>query len=131
MFYRADHMKQRLLSADNKNKVTWRIVNELTGDKKSTQRISPSGSLTNNANLFNNFFIDFTKNLRNTLPFDFDSSIPMNPNSIFLKPVTLNELKSIGEQLKKKRSAGLDEIPCSLLKKCLHLVADPLLDIIN
>ena len=31
---RADHMKQRLLSADNRNKVTWRIINELTGDKK-------------------------------------------------------------------------------------------------
>lgn len=129
---KADHLKQRIISADNKNKVTWRIIGELTGNGEPGHSVSPSGDMMANASSFSDFFIDKTMDLRQNSPFDYDNcNIQTNVNTIFLKPVTETELRCIGKQLKNKNSAGLDEIPVSLVKGTLDLTATPLLNIIN
>jgi hypothetical protein len=53
------------------------------------------------------------------------------PNSIFIPPVTEQEVVSLAKSLKGKPSAGYDDIPESLVKQCIQLIKGPLTHIYN
>jgi hypothetical protein len=53
------------------------------------------------------------------------------PSTIFIHPVTEDEVVFVTEGLKVKLSAGYDGIPLSLIKKCVTLVKKPLVHIYN
>jgi hypothetical protein len=48
------------------------------------------------------------------------------PNSIFIYPVTEEEVISLTKSLKGKPTAGEDDIPENLFKQCVHLIKGPL-----
>lgn len=52
-------------------------------------------------------------------------------STIFIHPVTKDELICVTEGLKDKLSAGFDDIPVSLIKKCITSVKKPLVHIYN
>jgi len=53
------------------------------------------------------------------------------PNSIFIHPVTEEEVISLTKSLKGKPSAGYDDIPERLVKQCIHLIKGSLAHIYN
>ena len=53
------------------------------------------------------------------------------PNSIFISPVTEEEVVSLAKNLKNKLTAGYDYIPESLLKQCIQIIKGPLTHIYN
>jgi hypothetical protein len=53
------------------------------------------------------------------------------PNTIFLFPVTENEIQCVAKSLKGKFSAGFDDMPEYLVKQCIQHVKKPLVHIYN
>jgi hypothetical protein len=53
------------------------------------------------------------------------------PNSIFISPVTEEEVVSLAKNLKDKLTAGYDDIPKNLVKQCIQLIKVPLTHIYN
>jgi hypothetical protein len=62
-------------------------------------------------------------------PLDYVENI--NPQSIFMTPTDSEEILSIANKMKGKRSEGHDGISTWLLKKCIKEIATPLTHIIN
>jgi len=54
-----------------------------------------------------------------------------NTKTIFLIPITENEVEKVAKSLKDKSSAGIDEIPDSVVKKCITQLKKPLTNIYN
>jgi hypothetical protein len=52
-------------------------------------------------------------------------------NTMFWLPITEMEIESVVESLKGKRSAGFDEVPEFLVKRCIHYIKKPLVHIFN
>jgi hypothetical protein len=59
------------------------------------------------------------------------SNITHNPNSMFLVPVTEEEVLMVTSKLKGKFSAGYDEIPDNMVKQCIQFIKKPLTFIFN
>jgi len=56
---------------------------------------------------------------------------PINLRSIFISPVTEEEVVSLAKNLKDKITTGYDDIPESLVKQCIQLIKGPLTHIYN
>jgi hypothetical protein len=52
-------------------------------------------------------------------------------NSIFIYPVTEEEVISLTKNLKGIPTSGVDDIPENLVKQCIHLIKGPLSHIYN
>ena len=52
-------------------------------------------------------------------------------NTMFLFPVTENEVEKVAKGLKNKLSAGIDEIPDHVVKQSIKLLKKPLANIYN
>jgi hypothetical protein len=50
---------------------------------------------------------------------------------MFLLPVTENEMGKVVKDLKKKSSAGIDEVHDCIVKQCIQLLKKPLTNIYN
>ena len=108
------------LNAKNDMKKSWKNLRSLMGKgnvtKKQTAFIpsnaNPIGKL-DILNKFNDYFTKIGQSLADQVPIsglDPCSHIDMNPQSFFLYPVTLNEVRSIIGNLKNTKT-HLDEIP--------------------
>jgi len=53
------------------------------------------------------------------------------PNSVFIYPVTEEELISLSKSLEGKPTAGDDDIPENLVTQCVQLIKGPLAHIYN
>lgn len=111
-------------------KAMWHLINEevgksFKGDKKielisGTKIISDPQSV---ADMLNNFFVEIiddllSQNNKNTQLQK--QGINCCPNTIFLHPVTKYEIVCVTNSLKGKLSAGYDEIPEYVVKKCIN-----------
>jgi len=81
----------------------------------------------------NSHFISTVKDLikqnNNVSVYDFE--IKHCPNSIFIYPVTEEEVISLTKSLKGKPTSGDDDIPENLVKQCIHLIKGPLTHVYN
>lgn len=128
---RSSLLGKRIKEADNKSRVTWKIINELTNKKYSPDTL-PEGDPPAIANDFNNFFITSVTNQIDVFGgYKGSDTIHFNECSLFLRPVTVIEILQIAKELKNKRSSGADEIPAFLLKECIVRFAEPLVHAIN
>ena len=59
------------------------------------------------------------------------SHIPTNCNSIYLKPVSVKEIKDIIPSIKSKTSLGIDGIPTSAIRPCVDRISIPLCFLVN
>jgi hypothetical protein len=132
------------LNAKNKSKAVWQVINkgigktplnkhDITINWNSVEITHPK----NVAELFNSYFSRIPEKL---LKKQGDSRI--NPQShhfkikesiktMFLFPVTENEVENVAKGLKKKSSAGIDGIPDCIVKQCIQLLKKPLTNIYN
>jgi hypothetical protein len=53
------------------------------------------------------------------------------PNTVFINPVTEEEVAKLSKNLEDKATAGYDDIPESLVKHCIQLIKKPLAHIYN
>lgn len=60
-----------------------------------------------------------------------NTTIEINQNSMFFRPVTKEEVRDIFQSLKETKSVGVDEVPVILLKTCSNILSKPLAHLIN
>lgn len=132
-------------NSTNKNKQMWRLIKKETKANLKQKNISLqiNNRLIDNPNLiakeFNKYFTTVSAKLLkeiktndqtcNTLPVK--SLIETNLNSLFFTPVTEDDVVKTIKKLKNKNSAGLDEVPITLIKKCCYNIKIPLTFILN
>ena len=120
---------------------TWRIIKEVINKHKSGRQIKQfmhNGEIITNkteiATCFNNFFVNIGPSLASkitgNIP-DFKKYLPAsNPHSIFLQPVTCNEISKIIISAK-EGSPGWDEINAKSVKCISNVILSALCHICN
>ena len=125
-------------------KKTWSILNNIMGRNTKRKNTLPTtffddkksySSPSDIANQFNSFFTGIGPSLANKIP---SSTIPPThylknhiSNSIFLAPVTPEEILDLTKLLKDGKSAGPDDIDPGIAKLSLPIIAKPLAHIFN
>lgn len=138
-----------LKNASNKTKVAWNIVNKNQNKKIGPTRVDISieddqnniiTSAKDVANQFNKYFGNIVKNLldsrhminnNNTFTISNCNSNRLIDKCIFLSPLTAKEYYDIINVVCKKKSSGMDNIPCNILKYVSSFIFLPLSFIIN
>ena len=124
-------------------KRTWRILKSVM-NKYNTKPTLPkyfihdNDKLTNKEDIaqqFNNFFSTIGETVSNNVPdtdVPFTDFLPPNHNrSMFLTPVTNEEILTTTSKLKAKTSCGHDNISTKLTKQSITHIVQPLTHIIN
>lgn len=138
-----DFYKSCINKTKNNSKDLWNTVNLITNNSNTPittiNKIKTElGDTTQDpltiANEFVNFFTDIGKNLANKISIN-DANLgtferTLN-NSIFLSPTTELEIKNVINNLKNKKSVGLDGINSTTLKNLSEIVSLPLSNLIN
>ena len=130
--------------ADNKTKMAWNLIKQETNmSNKASGNIelkTENNQICNDphaiAEIFNSFFNNVVDKLLNARPnaamfIDEPHPIPHVSNSFFLTPTDPYEIIAIVKKFKNRSSAGPDEIPEFVIKRCIHAIATPLSDLIN
>lgn len=129
---RAREYDKRARNSDNKIKCLWTICHEITGKGHKITECQMEGDISTIANSYNQYLLntvpELVKNLQN-IPFQ--CSISENNQSLYLKPVTSEELIELGKQLKNKHSSGQDGIPVSIVKMVLKDIQNIICYVIN
>jgi exonuclease III len=132
-----------ILRSKNHTKTLWQIIKKEIG---ISQKTNPNISLeidsilvSNPQHISHQFNTFFVENVDRMINVNKDqnheyvslSNITQNPNSMFLVPVTEEEVLKITSKLKGKISAGYDEIPDKVVKQCIQFIKKPLTFIFN
>lgn len=135
--------KAKLDNSSNISKESWKVVKNLTCDENvnnSNISLKTNDELITNpsnvANIFNNYFVEEIKKLTEqdndgTERVQVRNQYNFNFGDFRLWPTTITEVREVIDKVSAKSSAGIDEIPCSILKVCKEIVAEPLVLIIN
>lgn len=125
--------KNRISESDNKSKTVWSIIGELQGSRKNKKGdIKLQGDGKQIAEQFNQHLQSTVEQLEQNLPVtQFSTQIPINNNTIYITPVTIDEIIKIIHGMKNKYSSGFDEVSNNLIKYCAFELAVPLMHIIN
>jgi hypothetical protein len=130
-----------ILQADNKQKVTWNIINMLTNKKTSYNNDPPNingNSPTSLANAFNTYFISVADNLLNEKFFKTDTTNNNDPmkylqqnikhcqSQIKLHNTTTYEINKVINSQKNKTSHGYDGISDKILKSSAPFIISTL-----
>ena len=137
------HYHQLLENNKNNIKKSWSVLKEIIGNESSTttcnMELKDGDNIVTNENeiahLFNDYFVTIGSSLSQKLP-TVDNVSPTyfmkscNPESMFVNPVSKEELNRVIQNLKNS-SPGYDNLsPCIIKEFSDHLI-DPLLHIIN
>ena len=129
---------QQINLADNKNKATWKIINDIknkpNSDKHKIILKSDDISLScaQSADKFNEHFTRFSTDvINNSAINDSECTIPFGRQSLFFSPVIAQDVVEIVNKLKSSNVSSYDEISSNLLKKCRDHICTPLAYIIN
>lgn len=142
-FTKNQYYKNELNKVHGNYKKTWNIINEASNNNKENKQQnyaieSETGELIENklkiANMFNNFFINVGSNMAKTIN---NSNIQSNTsekkinNSMYLRPVTKEEVIIYISKLKNYSAPGPDGIQVSTIKRIHIFILEPLTHIIN
>jgi hypothetical protein len=123
-----------VLLSKNKTKTLWPCVNKEFGNSRNHNHnlvIRDKDELITNpqqiSKKFNSFFIETIENLKKVSNFVHSTNIlPTNPvyyhNTMFVSPVTDYEVECIINGLKDSFSAGLDDIPETVIKSSVNYI---------
>ena len=126
-------------------KLTWKLINNLLNkNKKNEDKKIESLEINNEtminkqeiANSFNDFFVSIGTKLKNskinsTAHSYQDYLKSPNKQTIFLKPITSDEIITIVDKMKNNTSSGIDEIDVKVVKYVISLICVPLASIFN
>lgn len=132
-------------TADNKCKMTWKIINQFKSNnlKEYIYKLTVNGKTVddplNIAELFNEFYTNIKENNDNTsnnrnnkkCMKDVTKNIPINSNSLYIKPTIPKDIWSIIKLLKNTNSSGHDGITTQVIKSVADIIAPILSHIIN
>jgi hypothetical protein len=141
----SNHNNKAIKNSSNKQKTAWRIIrsnqnSHMKGEGKQEVHINDNNriitSQTEVANLLNNYFRDQVENLISRRTNDILDGHKktygrVTNKVIFLAPIAPKEYFEIINKVSKKKSAGIDEIPGTLLKDIAVYIREPLTDIAN
>ena len=141
--YKVDYYRNSITENKGNIKKTWDILKQAIGkvrDKSGIHtNIEINGIKENDKQViaegFNNFFSTIGKQTSQNVPHvntNYTSYMP-NPtlNSIFIEPVTEDQVLHAATKLKPKSSYGHDQISSKLLKVTLPIIIKPITHIIN
>jgi hypothetical protein len=127
-----------VIESANRPKAMWRLINREIGNApKNEQKLELKGGnkiISNPDEItdkLNSHFMNSVKVMikhNNGSVYDLELT---RPNSIFIYPVTEEEVISLTKSLKGKPISGVDDIPENLVKQCIHLIKGPLSHIYN
>ena len=125
-------------------KMLWHGIRSIvnTSNKNQASHISQlnvNGKLISDpvimTNIFNKYFVNVGCNIDKSIPRTKKSALDYlkkrNPNSLFLAPVTSQEIETIIQTFDKNKSVGPYSIPIFLLKTLSSYISKPLSSIIN
>jgi len=134
----------RLLTTDKSQvQQIWRVYSELLGrnTKSKTDTISKlvfdGKSITGDhsiSNAFNDYFVKVAKDLQDSFPDNDNYKAYLNDQyneSMFLTPITEDELRKVIERLPPNKAAGLDGINSNMIKQTASMIVSPLTHIFN
>lgn len=131
------HYINKIKMSQNKVKAMWNIVNERTNKKTPKDKYNIQLQIDNTlvsdpkqiVNTFNNFFASIGEESSR----EAKGQPVVNPseNTLFLRPLDCQETHRIIQNLKNKRSHGIDELPPSLIRQCADELAVPFCVLIN
>ena len=124
---------------------TWKILNPVINTKTNTSKLAShferNGinivSKQSNADEFNNFFVDVGSNLANMITVAdnaasiYDYMGQQCPNSMFINPVSEDEVVSIINSCKPKHSKDCHDINMYVLSKVTDKIVKPLVHIFS
>ena len=140
-----EYYSKLLTDAKGNIKSTWRILNAVINTKTNTSKLA-SHFECNGINIvskqsiadeFNNFFVDVGSNLAKVITVAdnaasiYDYMGQQCPNSMFINPVSEDEVVSIIKSCKPKHSKDCDDINMSVLSKVTDQFVKPLVHIFN
>lgn len=135
------HNQTRIDNSTNKQKEIWKIINESTNRKKHNETIQlkiGSARITDPQAITESFATYFTSIVDEKILQHFHDNMsqgptlpPMLSKSIFMKPVTHEEISSIIKSLKNKKSTGFDGVPVKVLKAVSDEIKHPLQTLAN
>jgi hypothetical protein len=122
--------------SSNKIKASWKVVNSSLGNVQdkliSTPKLLVDGVVIENpkqvANLLNNKFVINRSDAEISPDL---SHIPRNLKNFFLTPTSPDEVLMVINSLSNTKAAGVDEIPCSVMKQVGGLISVPFANICN
>ena len=132
-------IQNRLENATCKQKTAWQILNQERGKIKQTGgsiELLEEGKIISDdaevARTLNEKFVHTVESLvSGATPTADTAQYPVNQRSMFLNPVTTEEMISIVRGLKNKVSAGHDEVPLYVFKRCAQHIVEPLCTLVN
>lgn len=136
------HEKKLVEANCNNPKNLWKIINNKIGKRKKENNkiehiIDDNNTKITNAEhiaeAMNGYFSEIGDILSKKIQKFSDEKInlpPMNPKTIFLKPTSTDEIKTIINNLKNK-SGGVDNIHATTLKVLSENIAEPLMHVFN
>ena len=128
---RAKNYEEKIRTSDNKSKCMWSICNQITG-KSGSSNVEFPGEIQEVSNNYNNYLKNVVEELSSNLrQIPWDSHILENDKSMYLKPVTEQEIIELSKKIKNKHSCGDDEIPTSIVKLSIPELSGVLCYIIN
>lgn len=137
------YYEKKLEDYKSNAKSTWRLLNEVINTKKSKKNFPTTFNINDReisnpsqiANHFCDYFTNIGPNLAKSIPASpksHSSFLSGNfPNSIFLEPVTEQEIIEICTSFRSGTAAGYDNISMSAVRETISLISAPLTHIIN
>uniref|UniRef100_A0A1Y1KNM0 Reverse transcriptase domain-containing protein n=1 Tax=Photinus pyralis TaxID=7054 RepID=A0A1Y1KNM0_PHOPY len=135
---RRAYVQNTILNSDNMVKSAWSVIKGKHGSQTRNLKLKKGSVYIENphdvAESFNNHFktipnetiAKITKHTNKTI------KLNHNPKSLYLTPFCEPEMITlINKKIKNKRSAGPDELPCSLIKFVSKVIAKPITHIVN
>ena len=139
-----EYYSKLLTDAKGNIKSTWKILNAVntkTNTSKLASHFECNGinivSKQSIADEFNNFFVDVGSNLANMITVAYNAASIYDymgqqcPNSMFINPVSEDEVVSIIKSCKPKHSKDCDDINMYVLSKLTDQIVKPLVHIFN
>jgi len=124
-----DSYSGKLQKEGNSSKTCWQVVNGILGKEyKKDTKLPNCNNIMDLANEFNHFFINVASSIQPQIS---DLKYVNNSKTMFLYPPSDSEIFNIINELKHKRSAGFDEIPPFVIKRCSNIFTHPLKIIIE
>ena len=137
------YYKSKFQESQGNIRQTWKLINEITNKNKPSSELPDNFMKDDNiitdpneiANNFNDYFVNVGPKLADKIPpsnVNFSSYLPAsNQDSIFLDPITENEVKIEIDQLNVNKSGGYDEMSPTVIKAISNIVVKPLTYIYN
>jgi hypothetical protein len=129
------------MESKDRTKAMWQLINSAIGKaqtENSNLELRIGDQITSNpTEITEGLNIHFNSTVEKLVKHNIHSNSYKNleinhcPNSIFIDPVSEDEVINLSKNLKGKMTAGYDDIPENLVKDCIHLIKKPMAHIYN